>query len=105
MKNNNSIAEIKAENKQLKSKISELEALVTYYEEQFRLSKQKQFGSSSEKTENPDQISFVQAGLFDEVENTAIKIKTSQLLKKFLTREKNMSENEKKTYQDCLSKP
>jgi len=43
-----------------------LEALVKYYEEQLRLAKHRQFGSSSEKGEAPEQL-----GLFDEVENTA----------------------------------
>ena len=48
------------------ARISELEALVAYYEAQLKLSKQKQFGSSSEKFELPEQL-----GLFDEAEQTA----------------------------------
>ena len=56
-----------AENAALKNRITELETLVKYYEEQFRLSKHKQFGSSSEKSEyDVDQIN-----LFDEAEVTA----------------------------------
>jgi len=47
-------------------KIAELEALVKWYEEQFRLAKHRQFGQSSEKTQPSDQI-----GLFDEAETTA----------------------------------
>ena len=47
-------------------RIAELEALVKYYEEQLRLSKQRQYGRSSEKTEIAEQL-----GLFDEAENTA----------------------------------
>lgn len=43
----------------------ELEAKLKWYEEQFRLSQQQKFGSSSEKT-NPDQLS-----LFNEAEDTA----------------------------------
>lgn len=43
----------------------ELEAKLKWYEEQFRLSQQRQFGSSSEKTD-ADQLS-----LFNEVEDTA----------------------------------
>lgn len=43
-----------------------MEALVKYYEEQLRLSKHRQFGASSEKTEGSEQL-----GLFDEAENTA----------------------------------
>ncbi len=52
--------------KKLKARVAELEALIAFYEEQMRLAKAKQFGRSSEKTENPDQL-----GLFDEAENTA----------------------------------
>ncbi|MCL2768468.1 MAG: IS66 family transposase [Synergistaceae bacterium] len=56
-----------AENAVLKNRIYELESLVKYYEEQFRLSKHKQFGSSSEKSEyDADQIN-----LFDEAEAIA----------------------------------
>jgi hypothetical protein len=53
----------------LKNRITELEALVKYYEEQFRLAKHKQFGASSEKSEyDVDQIN-----LFNEAEATASK--------------------------------
>ena len=52
----------------LKSKVSELEALVKWYEEQYRLSQRRQFGASSEKSEVDGQL-----GLFDEAENTADK--------------------------------
>ena len=48
------------------ARIAELEALVKYYEEQFRLNKHRQFGPSSEKNTTPGQLSF-----FDEIENTA----------------------------------
>ena len=48
------------------ARISELEALVKYYEELFRISKNRQFGASSEKFDIPEQL-----GLFDEVENAA----------------------------------
>ena len=48
-----------------RSKIIELEALVKFYEEQFRLAKHRQFGASSEKSEY-DQIS-----IFNEAEATA----------------------------------
>ena len=41
----------------LKNRVRELEILVKFYEEQFRLSKKKQFGSSSEKSEY-DQLSI-----------------------------------------------
>lgn len=52
--------------KSKEARISELEALVKYYEEQLRLARNRQFGSSSEKGEVPEQL-----GLFDEAENTA----------------------------------
>ena len=45
--------------------IAELNAKVKWYEEQYRLSRQKQFGTSSEKT-TPEQIN-----LFNEAEDIA----------------------------------
>src|SRR5665647_1085233 len=45
--------------------IAELDAKVKWYEEQIRLSRQKQFGASSEKTD-PEQLN-----LFNEAEDTA----------------------------------
>ena len=55
-----------SEYENLKFQKAELEALVKYYEEQLRLAKHRQFGSSSEKGEVPEQL-----GLFDEAENAA----------------------------------
>lgn len=52
---------------ELKNRIAELEALVKYYEEQFRLSKHRQFGSSSEKSA----YDFNQMSLFNEAELSA----------------------------------
>jgi len=49
----------------LKNRICELEFLVRYYEEQFKLAKHRQFGASSEKSE------YDQLSLFNEVEATA----------------------------------
>jgi len=46
-------------------KISELEALVNFYEAQFRLNQHRRFGASSEKTE------YDQPDIFNEVEATA----------------------------------
>jgi len=46
-------------------RIAELEALVKFFEEQFRLAKHKQFGASSEKSE------YDQLSLFNETEATA----------------------------------
>lgn len=51
---------LEEENRELKSKIK-------WYEEQFRLAKEKQFGKSSEKTEGYGE----QLGFFDEAENEA----------------------------------
>jgi transposase len=59
--------ELAAENVALKNRITELERLVKYYEEQFKLAKHKQFGSSSEKSE------YDQINLFDEAEAVADK--------------------------------
>lgn len=51
----------------LKNRINELETLVSFYEEQFRLSKHRQFGASSEKSEyDGDQLN-----LFNESEVVA----------------------------------
>lgn len=51
----------------LKNRITELESLVSFYEEQFRLSKHRQFGASSEKSEyDGDQLN-----LFNEAEVVA----------------------------------
>jgi len=47
------------------ARITELERLVKYYEEQFRLNKHRQFGASSEKSE------YDQLNLFNESEATA----------------------------------
>ncbi|MEG2105161.1 MAG: transposase, partial [Oscillospiraceae bacterium] len=64
MKNDVCTAELATENAALKSKVFELEALVKYYEEQFRLAKHRQFGVSSEKSE----YDFGQLCLFNEAE-------------------------------------
>ena len=64
MKNDASSVELQAENTILKTKIAELEALVKYYEGQFRLAKHRQFGASSEKSE----YDFGQLSIFNEAE-------------------------------------
>lgn len=68
MNNNIKLDELKEKNIALEEKVEKLEALVKFYEEQFRLLKHKQFGASSEKTQIDGQVS-----LFDELENTADK--------------------------------
>ena len=65
LEHNSSMA---AENAVLKNRITELELLVKYYEEQFRLAKHRQFGASSEKSECGG---YEQLSLFDEAEATA----------------------------------
>ena len=65
MNNDVLTSDLITENANLKTKISELEALVKYYEEQFRLTKHRQFGASSEKSE------YDQLNLFNEIESTA----------------------------------
>ncbi len=59
--------ELECENANLKTRVSELELLVKFYEEQIKLAKHKQYGASSEMTR------CEQLGLFDEVENEADK--------------------------------
>jgi Transposase and inactivated derivatives len=59
-----STAENNTEMAVLKARVSELETLVKYYEEQFRISKHRQFGSSSEKSE----YDFTQLSIFNEAE-------------------------------------
>jgi len=64
MKTNTSTITIStSEYESLKSRKAELETLVKWYEEQFRLVKRRQFGQSSEKTQIPEQL-----GMFDEAE-------------------------------------
>lgn len=59
-----STAENNTEIAVLKARISELETLVKYYEEHFRISKHRQFGASSEKSE----YDFNQLSIFNETE-------------------------------------
>jgi len=59
--------DLTAENAALKNRIMELETLVKYYEGQFRLSKHRQFGASSEKSE----YDLSQLSIFNEAELTA----------------------------------
>lgn len=56
---------LEQKNIKLEKQVAELSAKVTWFEEQFRLSQQKRFGASSEKT-NPDQLE-----LFNEAESEA----------------------------------
>jgi len=58
-------AQLEAENAKLKARIQELETLNKWYAEQLRLSRQKQFGASSEKSQRDD---LAQLNLFNEAE-------------------------------------
>jgi transposase len=59
------IEDLQQQNAKLEQQVAELNAKVTWFEEQFRLSQQKKFGSSSERT-HPDQLM-----LFNEAESEA----------------------------------
>ena len=61
------IEQLEAQKAALEKQNEELKAKIKWFEEQFRLSQQRQFGSSSEKT-NPDQLELL---LFNEAEITA----------------------------------
>lgn len=58
------------------ARIAELEALVKYYEEQFRLSKHRRFGAKSEKSEYDHE----QLSLFNEAELLADESVTEPVL-------------------------
>lgn len=68
MKNSDFTAAAVAENQteiaKLKARVSELESLVKYYEEQFRILKNRLYGASSEKSE----YDFAQLSIFNEAE-------------------------------------
>ena len=60
------LAEKDSEIEKNKNRITELEALINFYEAQFRLHKHRQFGAKSEKSEYDQQLN-----IFDEAEATA----------------------------------
>ena len=64
MKKSAFIAENNTEIAALKSRVAELETLVKYYEEQFRIGRRRQFGASSEKST----YDFTQLSIFNEAE-------------------------------------
>jgi transposase len=75
----------------LEKEVIELKALVKYYEELYRLSQQKRFGSSSEKTA-PNQRELE---LFDEAENEADKHKPEPTVEQITyTRHKRVGKRE-----------
>lgn len=59
-------AELQEKIQVLEQQVGELNAKLQWFQEQFRLQRQERFGASSEKTEQPEQIS-----LFNEAEDTA----------------------------------
>ncbi|MGG0720559.1 IS66 family transposase, partial [Robertmurraya massiliosenegalensis] len=65
--NSSTIEELTARNAELEKQNEVLQAKINWLEEQFRLSQQHKFGTSSEKT-NPDQLKL---SLFNEAEITA----------------------------------
>jgi transposase len=65
MLENELIAKLEATVKTQAAMIAELQTLIKYYEEQFKLSQRRRFGQSSEQT--PDQLSF--DNLFNEIED------------------------------------
>ena len=76
-------------------RIVELEALVKYYEELYRLNQHRKFGSSSEKT-HPEQLS-----LFDEAENEADKHKPEPTVEQVTyTRRRGREKQEEETLPD-----
>ena len=66
MNDKQKIAELQAENEQLKREVAKLKILNDWYLEQIRLAAHRRFGSSSEKTECPEQL-----GMFNEPEMLA----------------------------------
>jgi transposase len=79
----------------LKKRVAELEALVKYYEELYRLHQHRKFGSSSEKT-HPEQLS-----LFDEAENEADKHKPEPVVEQITyTRRRGREKKEEETLSD-----
>jgi transposase len=84
------VAEKDARIRTLERRQAELEALLKFYEEQFRLAKRRQFGASSEKGALPEQLR-----LFDEAENAADPKKPEPTLEQITyTRRKRVGKRE-----------
>jgi len=71
------------------ARIAQLEALVKYYEEQFRLIKSRQFGVSSEKHAIPEQL-----GLFDTADTSKTEIAEPELEQITYVRRKRVGKRE-----------
>ena len=79
----------------LKKRITELESLVKYYEELYRLHQHRKFGTSSEKTHSE------QLSLFDEAENEADKHKLEPAVEQITyTRRRGREKKEEETLPD-----
>ena len=78
----------------LEQKYEELTAKLNWYEEQFRLSQQKRFGSSSEKT-NPDQLS-----IFNEAEKESRPEKEEPTIEEITYKRKKSKGLNKKSFDD-----
>lgn len=83
----------------LTARNAELEALVKYYEAQLRLAKHRQFGSSSEKGEAPEQM-----GLFDETENAADPKLPEPVMEEITYKRKKRVGKREDDLSDCLWK-
>lgn len=79
---------------QQEQKIEELEAKIKFYEEQFRLSQAKKYGSSSEKTD-AEQIS-----IFNEAEKLSVKPQESEDIEEILVKRKKGKSKSRKSYED-----
>lgn len=85
---------LEQENELLKQKNEELEAKIKFYEEQFRLSQHKKYGSSSEKTDSN------QMSIFNEAEKLSAKPAEEPVMEDILVKRKNKRSKGRKTYED-----
>lgn len=88
------IEELKTQNKVLNHQVEELTAKLSWYEEQFKLSQQKRFGSSSEKT-NPDQLS-----IFNEAEKESRPEKEEPTIEEITYKRRRKKGLNKKSFED-----
>lgn len=82
------------ENALLKQEVEELKAKVRFYEEQFRLSQAKKYGSSSEK------IDLEQFSIFNEAEKLSTKPLEKEDIEEILVKRKKSQSKTRKTYKD-----
>ncbi len=86
--------ELQNQNMLLIQQIEELTAKLNWYEEQFRLSQQKRFGSSSEKT-NLDQLS-----IFNEAEKESRPEKEEPTIEEITYKRRKSKGLNKKSFED-----